>query len=126
MLTGPATETAHLDERPCLVHAHHQGAQAQLLVKATAAAAPVPPGWQQRAASLEEIALGYLRAAGDTVPRPGRPRSRWARERGHDRAGRGRTAAGRLDRGVLGWPGGSTGPHWPAWPSCSPRSACIC
>ena len=68
VLTGPATETAHLDERPCLVHAHHQGAQAQLLVKATAAAAPVPPGWQQRAASLEEIALGYLRAAGDTVP----------------------------------------------------------
>jgi ABC-2 type transport system ATP-binding protein len=65
VLTGPATETAQHAERPGVVHAHHPGAQAQLLVKATA---PVPPGWQQRPASLEEIALGYLRAAGDAGP----------------------------------------------------------
>jgi ABC-2 type transport system ATP-binding protein len=68
VLTGPARETPQHAERQCLVHAHRLGAQAQLLVKATAAASPGPPGWHQRPASLEEIALGYLRAAGDAVP----------------------------------------------------------
>ena len=72
VLTGPARETPEHAERQCLVHAHRLGAQAQLLVKATAAASPGPPGWQQRPASLEEIALGYLRAAGDAVPVGGR------------------------------------------------------
>jgi ABC-2 type transport system ATP-binding protein len=68
VLTGPATEPPHFAERQRLVHAHRPGGQAQLLVMTTAAASPGPPGWQQRPASLEEIALGYLRAAGDPVP----------------------------------------------------------
>jgi ABC-2 type transport system ATP-binding protein len=67
VLTGPATETAQHAERPGVVHAHRPGVQAQLLVKATALAPLVPPGWQQRPASLEEVALGYLRAAGDAA-----------------------------------------------------------
>ena len=87
VLTGPAPETAQQAERPGLVHAHRLGAQAQLLVKATPAAAPVPPGWQQRAASLAEIALGYLRAAGGAAgTRPCRARPGWAPEPGHDHA----------------------------------------
>jgi ABC-2 type transport system ATP-binding protein len=65
VLTGPAPEHPQHAQRAGLVHAHRQGAQALWLVEATAAADPVPAGWQQRAASLEEIALGYLRAAGD-------------------------------------------------------------
>jgi ABC-2 type transport system ATP-binding protein len=62
LLTGPATEVDRYAGRP-VVHAGRAEAQAHLLVQATADD-PVPPGWTARAASLEELALAYLREPG--------------------------------------------------------------
>jgi ABC-2 type transport system ATP-binding protein len=62
MLTGPAAETDKYAERPVL-HVSNAGAQASLLVRATADD-PVPPGWQAHAVGLEELALAYLREPG--------------------------------------------------------------
>jgi ABC-2 type transport system ATP-binding protein len=62
LLTGPAAEVDRYAGRP-VVHAGRAEAQAHLLVQATADD-PVPPGWTARAASLEELALAYLREPG--------------------------------------------------------------
>jgi ABC-2 type transport system ATP-binding protein len=62
LLTGPAGEVDRYAGRP-VVHAGRAEAQAHLLVQATADD-PVPPGWTARAASLEELALAYLREPG--------------------------------------------------------------
>jgi ABC-2 type transport system ATP-binding protein len=62
LLTGPAAEVDRYAERP-VVHAGRAEAQAHLLVQATADD-PVPPGWTARTASLEELALAYLREPG--------------------------------------------------------------
>ena len=62
LLTGPAAEVDRYAGRP-VVHAGCAEAQAHLLVQATADD-PVPPGWTARAASLEELALAYLREPG--------------------------------------------------------------
>ena len=74
LLTGPAAEVDRYAGRP-VVHAGRAEAQAHLLVQATADD-PVPPGWTARAASLEELALAYLREPGAVAlhgpgPRPG-------------------------------------------------------
>jgi len=68
LLTGPAAEVDRYAGRP-VVHAGRAEAQAHLLVQATADD-PVPPGWTARAASLEELALAYLREPG-AVALPG-------------------------------------------------------
>ncbi len=73
LLTGPAAEAARYAERP-VVHAGRAGAQAHLLVRATATD-PVPPGWQARPVGLEELALAYLREPGAAAP-PTPPRTR--------------------------------------------------
>ena len=73
VLTGPAAEAARYAERP-VVHAGRAGAQAHLLVRATADD-PVPPGWEARPAGLEELALAYLREPGAAAP-PAPPRTR--------------------------------------------------
>jgi ABC-2 type transport system ATP-binding protein len=73
LLTGPAAEAARYAERP-VVHAARAGAQAHLLVRATATD-PVPPGWEARPVGLEELALAYLREPGAAVP-PAPPRTR--------------------------------------------------
>ena len=62
LLTGPAAEADRYAGRP-VVHAGRAEAQAHLLVQASADD-PVPPGWTARAASLEELALAYLREPG--------------------------------------------------------------
>jgi ABC-2 type transport system ATP-binding protein len=62
VLTGPAADVDRYAGRP-VVHAGRAEAQAHLLVQATADD-PVPPGWTARAASLEELALAYLREPG--------------------------------------------------------------
>jgi ABC-2 type transport system ATP-binding protein len=62
LMTGPAAEVDRYAGRP-MVHAGRTEAQAHLLVQATADD-PVPPGWTARAASLEELALAYLREPG--------------------------------------------------------------
>jgi ABC-2 type transport system ATP-binding protein len=78
LLTGPAAEAARYGERP-VVHAGRAGAQAHLLVRATATD-PVPPGWEARPVGLEELALAYLREPGAAAPPapPGTPDSETA------------------------------------------------
>jgi ABC-2 type transport system ATP-binding protein len=78
LLTGPAAEIDQYAGRT-VVHAGRAEAQAHLLVQA-AADDPVPPGWTARAASLEELALAYLREPG-AVALPGQ-----GRDRGTDRS----------------------------------------
>jgi ABC-2 type transport system ATP-binding protein len=73
MLTGPAAEAGHYAQRP-VVHLRCAGAQAHLLVRATAGD-PVPPGWQAHPVSLEELALAYLREPG-AAALPAPPRTR--------------------------------------------------
>jgi len=73
LLTGPAAEVDRYAGRP-VVHAGRADVQAHLLVQATADD-PVPPGWTARTASLEELALAYLRQPGAAALHgPGRDR----------------------------------------------------
>ena len=73
VLTGPATEADKYAQRP-VVHVRRGGAQAHLLVRATADD-PVPPGWEAHAVGLEELALAYLREPGAAaLPGPARGR----------------------------------------------------
>jgi ABC-2 type transport system ATP-binding protein len=67
VLTGPAAEIDKYAERLRVVHARRAGAQANLLVRTTIPADPVPSGWQSHGAGLEEIVLAYLREAGASV-----------------------------------------------------------
>jgi ABC-2 type transport system ATP-binding protein len=66
LLTGPAAEVDRHAGWP-VVHAGLAETEAHLLVQATVDD-PVPPGWTARAASLEELALAYLRAPGGREP----------------------------------------------------------
>ena len=76
VLTGPAAEADRYAERP-VVHARRAGAQAHLLVRATADD-PVPPGWEAHPVGLEELALAYLREPGAAaLPGPARGRAHW-------------------------------------------------
>jgi len=74
VLTGPAAEAGWDAERLSVVHARRGGAQAHLLVRATADD-PVPPGWEAHPVGLEELALAYLREPGAAaLPGPARGR----------------------------------------------------
>ena len=60
------------------MHARRAGAQAHLLVRATAGD-PVPPGWEAHPVGLEELAMAYLREPGAGVlpgPAAGTPTRR--------------------------------------------------
>ena len=73
LLTGPAAAADRYAQRP-VVHVRRGGAQAHLLVRATAGD-PVPPGWQAHPVCLEELALAYLREpAAVALPGPARGR----------------------------------------------------
>jgi ABC-2 type transport system ATP-binding protein len=73
LLTGPAAEADRYAERP-VVHVRRAGAQAHLLVRATADD-PLPPGWEAHPVGLEELAMAYLREPGAAaLPGPGRSR----------------------------------------------------
>jgi ABC-2 type transport system ATP-binding protein len=76
VLTGPAAEADRYAGQPVL-HASRADADAQLLVQATAEG-QVPPDWTARGASLEELALAYLRDPG-AVALPGAGRDQNAR-----------------------------------------------
>ena len=76
VLTGPAAGADRYSERP-VVHVRRAGAQAHLLVRATADD-PVPPGWEAHPVGLEELALAYLREPG-AAALPGPARSRDAK-----------------------------------------------
>jgi ABC-2 type transport system ATP-binding protein len=74
VLTGPAGEADRYAERLGVVHARRGEALAHLLVRASATD-PVPPGWEARPVSLEELALAYLREPGAAaLPGPARDR----------------------------------------------------
>jgi len=74
VLTGPAGEADRYAERP-VVHVRRGGAQAHLLVRASADD-PVPPGWEAHPVGLEELALAYLREPGAAaLPGPARGRT---------------------------------------------------
>ncbi len=74
MLTGPAAGADRYTGRP-VVHARRAGAQAHLLVRATAGD-PVPPRWEAHPVGLEELTLAYLREPGaGALPGPARGRA---------------------------------------------------
>jgi len=62
LLTGRSADAGRHTGRP-VAHAGLAETEAHLLVEATAGD-PVPPGWATREASLEELALAYLREPG--------------------------------------------------------------
>jgi ABC-2 type transport system ATP-binding protein len=73
VLTGPAAEADTIAQRLPVVHARRAQAQAHLLARTSAAAEPVPPGWEAHPVSLEELVLAYLREPGAAaLPGPAR------------------------------------------------------
>ncbi|HTT53866.1 MAG TPA: ABC transporter ATP-binding protein [Streptosporangiaceae bacterium] len=71
LLTGPTAEADRYADRP-VVHVRRGGAQAHLLVRATADD-PVPPSWEAHPIGLEELTLAYLREPGaGALPGPAR------------------------------------------------------
>ena len=75
VLTGPTAEADRYAERLGVVHARRGEALAHLLVRTSGNIDPVPPGWEARPVSLEELALAYLREPGAaSLPGPARGR----------------------------------------------------
>jgi ABC-2 type transport system ATP-binding protein len=73
VLTGPAAEADLIVQRHAVVYARRAQAQAHLLVRSSAPAEPVPPGWEAHPVSLEELVLAYLREPGAVaLPGPAR------------------------------------------------------
>jgi ABC-2 type transport system ATP-binding protein len=64
VLTGPAGETGKVADRMCVLQCRQAGAQAHLLVRTTQPAESVPPGWESRTVTLQELVLAYLREPG--------------------------------------------------------------
>ena len=64
LLTGPASRSEQYAREWGVVHATKTGSQAHLLVRTESSSAPVPPGWEARAATLEELTMAYLRETG--------------------------------------------------------------
>jgi ABC-2 type transport system ATP-binding protein len=64
MLTGPATESERLGRQWNVVHASRSATEDSLLVRRDSTANPVPPGWEERAVTLEELTMAYLRESG--------------------------------------------------------------
>ena len=71
MLIGPASESARYAQRWNVVHASSTASQVQLLVRYDASD-PVPPGWEARSVTLEELTLAYLRESRGGAPGPAR------------------------------------------------------
>jgi ABC-2 type transport system ATP-binding protein len=67
VLTGPASEHERHPHRWRVVHASRAAAQAHLVVSGNGTFDPVPPGWEARSVTLEELALAYLREPGATA-----------------------------------------------------------
>jgi ABC-2 type transport system ATP-binding protein len=72
LLTGPAAEAHLYAGRLGVVYARRDGALAHLLIRTSASADPVPPGWEAHPVSLEDLVLAYLREPGAaSLPGPG-------------------------------------------------------
>jgi ABC-2 type transport system ATP-binding protein len=73
LLTGPASESERYTRQWNVVHASSAASQVRLLVRFDGTANPVPPGWEVRAVTLEELTLAYLREPGAAaLPGPAR------------------------------------------------------
>jgi ABC-2 type transport system ATP-binding protein len=73
LLTGPASESERYTRQWNVVHASSAASQVRLLVRFDGTANPVPPGWEARAVTLEELTLAYLREPGAAaLPGPAR------------------------------------------------------
>ena len=73
MLTGPASESGRYTPQWNVVHASSAAAQVRLLVRYDGSSNPVPPGWEARSVTLEEVTLAYLREPGAAaLPGPAR------------------------------------------------------
>jgi ABC-2 type transport system ATP-binding protein len=73
MLTGPASESERYTRQWNIVHASSAASQVRLLVRYDGTSNPVPPGWEARAVTLEELTMAYLREPGAaTLPDPAR------------------------------------------------------
>jgi len=76
VLTGPAAEADLIARQLPVVHARRAQAQAHLLVRTSAQAGAVPPGWETHPVGLEELVLAYLREPGAAaLPGPARIRN---------------------------------------------------
>ena len=77
VLSGPDAGANRYAEHLDVVHALHSKAQTHLLIRTNGSAEPMPPGWNARSVSLEELALAYLREPG-AASLPGPVRARYA------------------------------------------------
>ncbi len=64
VLSGPAEEAGELAGQRRVVHVTQDGKHAHVLVNTGGQASPVPDGWREQPASLEQMALAYLREPG--------------------------------------------------------------
>jgi ABC-2 type transport system ATP-binding protein len=73
LLTGPASESGRYTRQWNVVHASSAASLVRLLVRYDGTTNPVPPGWEARAVTLEELTLAYLREPGAAaLPGPAR------------------------------------------------------
>jgi ABC-2 type transport system ATP-binding protein len=73
MLSGPASESERYARQWNVVHASSAASLVRLLVRCDGISNAVPPGWEARAVTLEELAMAYLREPGAAaVPGPAR------------------------------------------------------
>jgi ABC-2 type transport system ATP-binding protein len=72
MLIGPASESARYRRDWNVVHVSSTASEEQLLVRYDASDS-VPPGWEERSITLEELTLAHLREGGSgALPGPAR------------------------------------------------------
>lgn len=74
MLTGPASESDRYMRLWTIVHASSAASQARMLIRYDGTSNPVPPGWEGRTVTLEELTMAYLREPGAALPGPARGR----------------------------------------------------
>ena len=73
LLTGPASESERYTRQWNVVHASSAASLVRLLVRYDGSSDPVPPGWEARTVTLEELTLAYLREPGAAaLPGPAR------------------------------------------------------
>jgi ABC-2 type transport system ATP-binding protein len=75
MLTGPASESGRYTRQWNVVHESSAASLVRLLVRYDGTSDPVPPGWEARSVTLEELTMAYLREPGAAaLPGPARGR----------------------------------------------------
>ena len=73
LLTGPASESGRYARQWNVVHESSAASLVRLLVRYDSTSDPVPPGWEARSVTLEELAMAYLREPGAAaLPGPAR------------------------------------------------------